>query len=92
MSKQATEIPPALLRQLEEITHIVRRSDAHNQHHWTPFIFLFFSGGAVIFITMSSIVRSGAPHLDGCDHLSKGLTVFAAEHYIKPYNMESFED
>merc|ERR1719225_260628 len=39
MSKQATEIPPALLRQLEEITHIVR--------------------------------RSGAPHLDGSDHLSK---------------------
>jgi len=60
MSKQATEIPPALLRQLEEINHIVR--------------------------------RSGAPHLDGSDHLSKGLTVFAAEHYIKPYNMESFED
>merc|ERR1711962_671131 len=60
MSKQATEIPPALFRQLEEITHIVR--------------------------------RSGVPHLDGSDHLSKGLTVFAAEHYIKPYNMESFED
>jgi len=36
--------------------------------------------------------RSGAPHLDGADHLSKGLSIFAVEHYIKPYNMESFED
>ena len=36
--------------------------------------------------------RSGAPHLDGIDHLSKGLALFSAEHYIKPYNMESFED
>jgi len=59
-SKQAKEVPPSLLRQLEEITHIVR--------------------------------RSGAPHLDGSEHLSKGLTVFAVEHYIKPYNMESFDD
>jgi len=59
-SKQAKEVPPSLWRQLEEITHIVR--------------------------------RSGAPHLDGADHLSKGLAVFAVEHYIKPYNMESFED
>jgi len=59
-SKQAKETPPSLLPQLEEITHIVR--------------------------------RSGAPHLDGTDHLSKGLTIFAVEHYIKPYNMESFED
>ena len=66
---------------------------ALNQYHWTPFKFFLFVGeGAVIFITMSFIVRSGAPHLDGSDHLLKGLTVFAAEHYIKPYNMESFED
>ena len=66
---------------------------ALNQYHWTPLEFFLGVGGwAIIFITMSYVVRSGVPHLDGSDHLSKGLTVFAAEHYIKPYNMESFED
>ena len=33
--------------------------------------------------------RSKAPHLQGPDHLARGLAVFTAEHYIRPYSTEA---
>ena len=101
-SKQAKEAPPSLLQILEEITHIVRRWTAdggagggddqdNTEHHDDDGDVKIKSKYIKVNIEMI-ISRSGAPHLDGAEHLAKGLTVFAVEHYIKPYNMETFED
>lgn len=55
-SPLAASPPVGLLPVLEELGHIVRRSQA--------------------------------PHLQGPEHLARGLAAFAAEHYIRPYSTE----